>query len=269
MKTSNFSNKREGLLHFLSQSRSKFILFLLFWLIPCLAQTPEDVFNRGNELYRSGKYQEAAKEYEQIVKQGTVSAELYFNLGNAYYRSEQIAQAILSYERAARLRPNDPDIEHNLKLVYLKTIDRIEPMPEMFLIQWMHAIGSLISPETVRIFFILSWILLFGSLATMYLILRPEILRIVRILFYVSFIFVVLGAAMHGIQSFQDTVQDKAIITEQTVTAKSSPDVKSLDAFVIHEGVKVKLTDAVGQWVKIILVDGKVGWIPAEQCERI
>jgi uncharacterized protein YgiM (DUF1202 family) len=42
-----------------------------------------------------------------------------------------------------------------------------------------------------------------------------------------------------------------------------------VDAFVIHEGAKVKLTDLVGDWVKITLVDGKVGWIPADQCERI
>ena len=91
-----------------------------------LAQTPKDAFNRGNELYRAGKYQEAVKEYESIIKQGKFSAELYFNLGNAYYRDRQLARAILSYERAAQLHPNDPDIEHNLKLAYLKTVDRIE-----------------------------------------------------------------------------------------------------------------------------------------------
>jgi hypothetical protein len=153
--------------------------------------------------------------------------------------------------------------------VYLKTIDRIEPVPEMFFIQWMRAVGSLISRETVRFLFILSWVLLFGSLATMYFILRPDILRVARIIFFVSFVSVVLWAAMLGIQSFQETTQDKAIITAQIVTAKSSPDDKSVDAFVIHEGVKVKLTDVVGDWVKITLVDGKVGWIPADQCERI
>ncbi|MGD0589607.1 MAG: tetratricopeptide repeat protein [Bacteroidota bacterium] len=233
------------------------------------AQTPEDVFNRGNELYRAGKYQDAAKEYEHIIKQGYSSAELYYNLGNAYYRNEQLARAILSYERATQLHPNDPDITHNLKLAYLKTIDRIEPVPEMFFIQWMRAVGSLVSPEKVRIFFILSWVLLFGSLATMYFILGPDILRIARIIFFVSFLLVFLWAAMLGIQSFQETTQDKAIITAQIVTAKSSPDDKSVDAFVIHEGVKVKLTDVVGDWVKITLVDGKVGWIPADQCERI
>jgi hypothetical protein len=252
--------------------RPKWILFAGFIvsLVSALwAQTPENVFNRGNELYRAGKYQEAAKEYEHIIKQGYSNAELYYNLGNAYYRNEQLARAILSYERAAQLHPNDPDITHNLKLVYLKTIDRIEPLPEMFFIQWMRAIGSLIPPETVQFLFIVSWVLLFGTLALMYLVLRPDILRVARIIFFVSFVSVVLWAAMLGIQSFQETTQDKAIITAQIVTAKSSPDAQSVDAFVIHEGVKVKLTDVVGNWVKISLVDGKVGWIPAQHCERI
>ena len=233
------------------------------------AQSPAAAFSRGNELYRAGKFQDAAKEYGDIIKEGKFSAELYFNLGNAYYRDGQLARAILAYERAAQLHADDPDIEHNLKLAYLKTVDRIEPVPDMFLIQWMRAVGSLISSDHVRIMFIVSWVLLFCSLATMYLVLHHALLRTARIVFFITCTLVVLWGAMLGIQSMRDTAQDKAIIIAQTVTAKSSPDAKSVDAFVIHEGVKVKLTDAVGEWVKATLVDGKVGWIPADQCERI
>ncbi len=251
---------------------ARWILFasvIAFLNCPVLAQTPDDVFNRGNELYRNGKYQEAEKEYESIISHGKYSAELYFNLGNAYYRDKQLARAILSYERAAQLNPNDPDIEHNLKLAYLKTADRIEAVPDMFLIQWMRAVGSLMPIETVRLVFVLSWILLFGSLAAMYLVLRQNFIRAVRIIFFISCVSVALCAATLSIQSFRDTAQDKAIIIAQTVTAKSSPDVKAVDAFVIHEGVKVKLTDAVGDWVKVTLLDGKIGWILSDQCERI
>ncbi|MGD0036990.1 MAG: tetratricopeptide repeat protein [Bacteroidota bacterium] len=246
-----------------------FVGIILFLNCKVSAQTLDDVFNRGNELYRAGKYQEAVKEYESIIKQSKLSAELYFNLGNAYYRDKQLARAILSYERAAQLHPNDPDIEHNLKLAYLRTVDRIEAVPDMFLIQWTHAVGSLMPTETVRVIFIFSWMLLFGSLATMYLVRYPGILRAIRILFFISCALVMLSAVMLGIQSFRDTAQDKAIIIAQTVTAKSSPDVKAVDAFVIHEGVKVKLTDAVSEWVKVTLADGKIGWILIDQCERI
>jgi tetratricopeptide (TPR) repeat protein len=249
--------------------RILFIGLLAFVNYVVYAQSPEEAFNRGNELYRAGKYEDAAKEYEHIIKQGKFSAELYFNLGNAYYRDGQLARAILSYERAAQLHPNDPDIDHNLKLSYLKTVDRIEGVPDMVLIQWMHAGASMMAPETARVLFVVSWLLLFGSLATMYLLQRPAVLRAVRLVFFVSCACTALCAIMLGIQSFRDTAKDKAIITAQTVTAKSSPDAKAVDAFVIHEGVKVKLTDAVGDWVKVTLLDGKIGWIPADQCERI
>jgi hypothetical protein len=198
-----------------------------------------------------------------------VNADVYYNLGDAYYRSGKLAPAIVAFERAARLRPHDSDIEHNLKLLYLKTPDRIEPVPDLFLLQWMRTVGSLISSATVRGLFLGSWIFLFGVLAAIALIRSAEVVRALRIALLVFFVSVVLWGAMLGIQSLQDTSTGQAIITAQVVTAKSSPDARSVDAFVIHEGLKVKMTDAVGDWVKITLADGKVGWLLAEQCEKI
>jgi SH3-like domain-containing protein len=60
-----------------------------------------------------------------------------------------------------------------------------------------------------------------------------------------------------------------AIVSGGVVTAKTSPDTQSVDAFVVHEGLKVRLSDAVEGWVKIVLADGKVGWIRATDCEHI
>jgi SH3-like domain-containing protein len=63
--------------------------------------------------------------------------------------------------------------------------------------------------------------------------------------------------------------RNDAVVTATVATAKTSPDSQSLDAFVIHEGLKVKLSDSVGDWLKIVLADGKVGWILSQDCERI
>jgi len=233
------------------------------------SQTPDEAFTHGNELYRAGNYREAARQYEGILKSGYVSPEVYFNLGNSYYRTGELALAILSYERAGLLRPDDPDINHNLRLLYLKTVDRIEPVPEMFLVQWIRIAGSWLSPDTARTIFLAGWILLFCALTAMYLTTHPSVIRIARIAFFGAFILTILFAGMLGLQTFQDSSRNKAIITAQTVTAKTSPDTQGVDAFVIHEGLKVKLADAVGDWVKITLADGKVGWILSNQCERI
>jgi len=233
------------------------------------SETPEEIFSRANELFKAGNYLDAIKEYESIIASGYVSYELYYNLGNAYYRNGQLGKAILNYERAAVLNPREPDVQHNLKLCYLKTVDRIESVPELFFIQWLRVIASLLLPETVLYSFLSAWILLFLSLAIMYVTRKENILRILKVMFAVSLIFVILSLLMMGIQTFRETTKDKGIIVDKVVTAKTSPDSKSIDAFVIHEGLKVKIGDMVDNWVKIILPDGKVGWVYSYQCERI
>jgi len=59
------------------------------------------------------------------------------------------------------------------------------------------------------------------------------------------------------------------VVIEQTITVKTSPDIKSTDAFVIHEGLKVNLEDQLDEWVKIRLVDGKVGWVENDSVVKI
>ena len=41
----------------------------------------QSAFEKGNDLYQKGKYEEAISSYESIAKSGKQSAELYFNLG--------------------------------------------------------------------------------------------------------------------------------------------------------------------------------------------
>jgi len=61
----------------------------------------------------------------------------------------------------------------------------------------------------------------------------------------------------------------EGVIIKQSITVKTSPDIKSTDAFVIHEGLKVNLEDKLDNWVKIRLADGKVGWIENNTVEKI
>jgi SH3-like domain-containing protein len=43
----------------------------------------------------------------------------------------------------------------------------------------------------------------------------------------------------------------------------------SSDAFVLHGGVKVQITDRFSTWMKIRLADGKVGWMDGGTAEVI
>ena len=78
------------------------------------------------------------------------------------------------------------------------------------------------------------------------------------------------GGFAGAAQQYQHEHNDRtAIIFSQSVSIKSSPDAQSTDLFVLHEGVKVDLLDAVGEWRKIRLADGKIGWLAAADLQVI
>ncbi len=254
------------------KSRLTFLAVLFVsGLAPAFApgQTATDMFNKGNELYRAGKYADAAAEYQRIIDEGKVSAAIYFNLGNAFYRQGNIARAILAYERAQRLKPGDPDITHNLRLVNLKTLDRIEPVPELFVIPWLRSYAAFVSRQSAFDALLFGWGIFFLSLAGVYVLRNAALVRMLRWTVLAAALVIVCSGATLGVHVMLSRDNDQAIVTAVVVTAKSSPDEQSVNAFVVHEGLKVKLSDELGDWVKITLADGKVGWIHTEQCERI
>jgi len=249
------------------------VILHIFLAVACsgivLAQTAPDEFERGNAFYRDGKYDQAVSAYESILKQGLASSSLYFNIGNCYFRLGRIAPAILAYERALRLQPNDGDIKHNLNLVNLKTPDRIEPLPELFFIEWLRSFSAVVPLHTIARLFAVCWLLLFAGLSIFYLLANPTILRLLRGLAIASAVALIPLTIILVTQIVDSRNRTDAVITASVVTAKTSPDAQSVDAFVAHEGLKVKLSDAVGEWIKIVLPDGKVGWIREQNCERI
>lgn len=78
-----------------------YLLGLIFWLAAPAASAQKQV---ADSLYAAEKFQQAAAEYEKLLKESD-NAELYYNLGNAYYRLHDIGHAILNYEKASNREP--------------------------------------------------------------------------------------------------------------------------------------------------------------------
>jgi len=143
----------------------KRILYLALMIVPVslfgkvTMQNPDSLFALANKYYTEGKYSEAVTHYEAIVANGKVSAELYFNLGNAYFKLNDIAHAILNFERAYLLNPGDDDISFNLELARAYTTDKIEAIPDFFVVKWVKSISNLFSSNTWAFLAISSFII--------------------------------------------------------------------------------------------------------------
>lgn len=62
---------------------------------------------------------------------------------------------------------------------------------------------------------------------------------------------------------------DKAVVLREKAPVNSSPDANSTLLFEVFEGYKVTIDDRSGVWYKIILEDGKQGWINKEALKII
>ena len=245
------------------------VLLMLLVLIPSSSFAQKSLKALGDEAYGKGNYQQAINDYEQLLKQG-VSAEVYYNLGNAYYRSENITKAIINYERALLLSPGDEDIRFNLQLARSKTIDKITPESEMFFVTWYRSLVNMTSVDGWAYIALVS-LLAALCLALVYLFASKVWLR--KIGFFAGILMVVLFIVSNIFAYHQRRILDNrtsAIVIAPSVNVKTTPEAAAKDAFLIHEGTKVEITDdSMNDWKCIHLANGKEGWVSTKVLERI
>jgi tetratricopeptide (TPR) repeat protein len=251
----------------------KQLLLMSLLLCACTAaaraQDARALFEQGNKLYLEQKYPEAIQAYDAILKSGLENGELYFNLGNAYFRSGKLADAILAYERAHKLMPNDEDVLFNLQYASLRIVDKIEPVPQLFIYRWADGLLNMFPPRTQAAILYGSFLLALGSFAYLLFARTFNARRIALLAGIIATVWCLVSAAFYGINSYRASTTVYGIIMSDVSNIKSAPDQKSSDVFVLHTGVKVQVMDEVNGWRKIRLADGKIGWIQEKEVETI
>lgn len=245
------------------------VVLLLMLLLPISVNAITTKKNADNE-YKHGNYQQAVKDYEELLRSGKVNADVFYNLGNAYYRMDNITSAVLNYERALMLSPGDQDIRFNLQMARSKTIDKITPESEMFFVTWFHSLVYIMSVDGwayTSLFAVLAALVLF----LVYLFTDRMILR--KTGFFGGILMIALFV-LSNIFAYQQRRQFEersgAIVIAPSVTVKATPAQNGKDAFTIHEGTKVHITDrTMKDWRAIRLDDGREGWLLSNKIEEI
>jgi tetratricopeptide (TPR) repeat protein len=245
------------------------LLIVLLRVVPAPGQTADQMFVQANQGYQQGRYRDALALYLKLYDGGYGGATLLYNLGNACYKVGDVPHAILFYERARRLAPADDDLRHNLQLANLMLADRIEPAPRLFLVEWWDGVKASMSLDGMTLGVVLLFAVAMGGLSGMVLAATYRARRLWFLSALAGGVFTIVAAGLlwSRVEDLHRT--DEAIVTEAITTIKNSPDAASSDAFVLHAGVKVQITDAVAGWMKIRIADGKVGWMEGKAAERI
>jgi tetratricopeptide (TPR) repeat protein len=238
------------------------LIAVLFSLGAVSQESVNGKFNQGVTYFSAGTYKEALQVWTEVYNTGYRSASLCYNIGNAHFKLNNIPQAILFYERASLLNPADEDINYNLQIARTLTVDRFQEIPELFFVRWYNFVSLILSSNLWARISVTAFIfsLLFLSL---YIYSSKYSQKVLGFWFAVTFFIITISSFVFSSRN-KYLVYDshKAIITTSVISGKSSPDSSGTDLFVLHEGTKVTVEDAVGEWLEIRLSDGNKGWVP-------
>ena len=237
------------------------IIFSIVSFSSLFAQSAQEKVKQGNEAYESGQFDQAIEIWESVLAEGKECGELYYNLGNAYYRTEQWGKCLLNYERALRLMPNDRDLKENIALANSKTEDRTSEIPELFFVRWWNNFLSHHSAQGWMNLCIFIALLLGTCLVVFFLAHDYAIRKWTLVGNFVLGAFLLLFAICATSTTIRASIHEDAIVQETVTMAKGSPDVKSVDKFLLHEGTKVHIEEQSGSWIKVRKGDGETGWI--------
>jgi len=228
-----------------------------------------DLLQKANELYTKDQFKQSIDVYNQILMTNMESPEVYYNLGNAYYKTKQYTLSILNYERAKLLTPDDEDISFNLQVANQHVVDSIQELPGIFIVRWWNSLINSQTTDTWAILSIVSFIVFLVMLGFYFFAKTSDVKRITFWAGCFLIMFTISSWSFAAKQKSRLVNHDYAIVMDPSVTIKSSPSEKGTNLFVIHEGLKIRITDKLGDWLEIRMADGNKGWLLSESIERI
>ena len=266
MSNLNFDTREMKIVHCISIS---LLLFIPNTSSAQLLEDPQLLFKEGNILFEQRDFTGAIAKYEQVLTLGYESGALYYNLGNCYFRLNDIGHSILNYERAKRLLPDDEAVNFNIELANLLAVDRIVTPPQFFFDRAITSFKNLLSISRLS-WLVMGLYLLIMILLTLRVFTRKHKVRFIVttaiILFALPFIIFALTLVM---RAHDINTNIEAIVMVDKVSVMSEPSNDATEQFYLHVGAKVQLEDSSGDWVRIRLADGKIGWLLKASLEEI
>lgn len=234
------------------------------------AQNVDSLWSQAVTHYSEEDYTAALEDFSAIEDLGYGSAALYYNIGNCYYKTgNYLGMSILYYKRALKADPSFGDAKVNLGIAKEAALDRIDEIPEFILLTWVKSFRNSLSSDAW------AWtaLALFLVLAVMVLLFRfgnSVALRKTAFAVAVVSVAAMIVSVVFAFNLRSSGTSDKeAVVTVPVCSVKSTPGPSDQSLFILHEGTEVDVLDAIGDWYRIEIADGRQGWIENEDIEII
>ena len=235
-------------------------LVLALTLAQYTPQEAQALFVEGNDAYYKGEFATAKERYEKLLQAGLGGADILFNLGTTHLAAGELGPAILYLERAHRLSDDD-DISANLAVARQRQVDQV--VGEEGAVPFTQRLAEALDERVVGISFLGVWWV--GFLLLWLTWRREPGSRVVLGLLTVVFLLAgaVLGSALAVYGHVQATVVE-AVVIPDSARVREFPGDSAKVSFEVHAGLKVRIMETSGRYVRVRLPNALEGWTEKE-----
>jgi tetratricopeptide (TPR) repeat protein len=256
----------------------KGILFLLFFFF-CQFFLPSMLFAvrvpsqndiaKVNQLVENRNFSEAIDSYNQWIALGFKGKWIFYNLGLLYEKTGNIGNAMYYLKKAEKVAPDDALIKKRIILLQEKIKDKF-----MIPIENNRFIDVFLKPwnywrlKEAGLFFIISfWLFI------LYFLFFQVFSISKRFTFYKPVLFIQVGLILflliQSIRIIEFSNKTEAIILGDVVEIHRGADMLSPKIQTVHAGLPVLFEDKIGDWIKVRLYNGQIGWLKKNQLSAI
>ena len=238
------------------------ILAVLIFCVTAGAGVAADSAAQAEVYFQNKQYQEALAIWHQVAATGDVSAGTYFNIGMAESMLNNVPGAMLAFEKALRIKPGNKMITSAILAERKKIEDPTIPVEPFFVATWYKAFLSLMRPGYWAL---LGLVLLTGGLIHFLLKLKRQPGYAAGASRW-SILMSVTGAMLLliGLLGYLEIYRQNEAIINARCEIRQAPAEDSPLARILSPGEKVTITDHIGNWSKVSLLNLDEGWIKTD-----
>lgn len=235
-------------------------IILALTLAQYTPQESQALFVEGNDAYYKGDFAAAEERYQKLLSAGLGGADVLFNLGTAHLAAGQLGPAVLFLERAHRLSDDD-DIGANLAVARQRQVDQV--VGEEGAVPFTQRLAEATDERIVGIIFLSVW--WFGFLLLWISWRREPGSRVV--LGLVSALFLLIGSALGATLAVHHWVNEtvvEGVVMPDAAMVREYPGETARVSFEVHAGLKVRIMETSGRYVRVRLPNALEGWTEKE-----
>lgn len=215
----------------------------------------------GTKAYNESDFEKAIDEWRTCVDNGNQNADLLYNLGNAYFRNANLGLAIYYYKSALKLRPDDEDIQHNLRFAQGMTKDKVDDEEENPILSALFKAHHALSLN-VQLYVLLAlfWIAVLVCIARLLVHGSRGKNICTGTVFFIAMVFGVIAASATYKIIVAET-EITGVVTAKDADVTSAPSDRSQTLNTLSEGTSFQVLSEQGDFVEIKLGDAIRGFV--------